>query len=126
MKPIKVKIENGVIKEGSGRLGEILDLIGDRQAYLTIEPVDDLKNEADYRGVYFLFRDVLWDGDNRGYSKKEFHDVLKNHCLLSLLDDKENFSCPPTLSVKCLSLIGWKRFLEAVKEFGKNEFNIYL
>lgn len=125
MKTIRVKIKDGLIVDGADWFQSLLNSI-EGTAYITIEPISILHTEDDYRRVYFLFRDVLWQSDSRGYSKREFHNVLKTACLSELLSSDENFNCPPTLSVKCLSLIGWSRFLNNVKEFSKNEFNIFL
>lgn len=128
MKPIKVEIFNGNIVEISENqeLSQALLKINNAIAYITIQDVSNILTEKDYRNTYFMFRDILWDNDNRGYSKKEFHNVLKVACLSDLMGDEENYHCPASLSVKCLSLIGWKRFLDNLKEYAKDEFNIFL
>lgn len=129
MKTFKIEVDGHFIPLEEFPLKEVEDYLeksGSGTYYLTIENVSVLHDEKDYRRVYFMFRDILWENDNRGYSKKEFHNMLKVACMLDLTGDAENYNCAPALSTKCLTLIGWKRYLEIVKEFAKNEFGIYL
>lgn len=123
----KVSVDRYGYFSSLGSLESFLKNQGRGMYYITVESVSELHTEEDYRRVYFMFRDALWEADNRGYSKKEFHQMLKKECYMKLLDNQDNFNThPATLSTKFLSLIGWKRYLDLVKEFAKDEFNIYL
>lgn len=124
---IKVNVLNGRIVEQES-FNKFLSLIGDGTHYFSSLNVSELSSIEDYRRLYFFYRDAIWE-DRGEYTKEELHNVIKQLIIPELWEDSDNFTvesphlCP--ITTKNLTQYGWKNFIEAVKDFAQNEFNIY-
>ena len=125
---LKVNILKGKIVEVQ-TFDKFLSFLKDGTHYIDFVNTSDLSSVEDYRKAYFYFRDLLWE-DRKDYTKAELHDVIKQTIIPELWDDPDNFTVESPhlypLTTKHLTQYGWKNFLDAVKEFAQNEFNIYL
>lgn len=105
-----------------------------------IRDISQPKTVAEYRKYYFFICEYLAEQSETGYTKKEFHELFKDKLLLQnkntihLVDEYMNFvnntgkggSVQFERTTKILNVLGWEQFVSDVKNYVKENLNVYL
>lgn len=124
----KLEIKDGRLVD-QGKFEDFIESMSDGEYYLEFTNISRLATPEDYRKLYFTYRDIIWQV-RQEYSKQELHDLIKNKLFPELEEREDNFLTIQKhrypYTTKILSKLGWKNFIEAVKQFAQDEYNIYL
>ena len=125
---VKIVSDKGVVKQGRAELERLFKSL-DGEYLIEALPLSNPHTVEEWRKLYFHLRDLVHEEVDTGYTKKEFHDVIKQACLLPMMESLHLFNipaAPPDLSTKYLTEAGWKEFVGKFKEYVQNNFEIYV
>lgn len=115
-----------------------LSVLKDGLYAVQIREIKTPKTKAEYLKYYFFICEYLAEQSETGYTKKEFHQLFKDKLLLEnknnshfvenvmdFIDHSGNYMSLKK-TTKILSVLGWEQFIVDVKNYVKENLNLYL
>lgn len=130
-----------IVKEGKivdKMFLKYLSTLKDGLYAFNIRDIGKPKTINEYRKYYFFICEYLAEQSDTGYTKKEFHNLFKDKLLL---ENKNGSHYAPGYinyikfnggsghierSTKILNVFGWEQYISEVKNYVKENLNIYL
>ncbi len=108
----KIEISSGrIVNEND--LNKLFMSLGNGQFLISIHSISRPRSIQEWRALYFLLRDIMFEEGETGLNKADLHELLK----VALLDGR---------STKTLTVQEWEKFVNSLKEFALEEYNCYL
>lgn len=137
---LQLHIKNGKIVAGKEMLEKFLKHTMNGVYTARFHYTGQPKTIAESRKYYFFICEMIANEGDMGYKAKEIHSIFKDNVLKNIPDlihmttgepmDYMDFSNPlnPTIkySTKMLSLEGWNIYIDAVKQYAKEQMDFLI